>query len=385
MARKSKKRKSKPRAGKRRGNPFAKIIDVLFKDEVTPNGSDDETAAKPRGKKDDGKTGVLTKNVKGWRVAKSLDRLLSLLNLMAQIRSMASDGAIGDKDHQNRSSDHNPWVIDGTTGVVTARDITHDPKNGCSAQAIADAIVASKDKRIKYIIWNRKICSSSVSPWRWRKYSGSNPHTKHIHISVLPEKPLYDDEADWNLTGAMVDKLTTDFGVSDVGAIELAWGKKVNKSFKAKVIEVSARIGVDPNNLMAAMAFESGRTFRPDIKNPISGATGLIQFMPKTAQSLGTTTQKLAKMSAVDQLDVVEAYFAPYVGKLHDLSDLYMAILWPRAVGKPASYVLFASPTKAYTSNKGLDANDDGSVTKVEAADRVHQHLIEGMRDEFRG
>jgi hypothetical protein len=62
-----------------------------------------------------------------------------------------------------------------------------------------------------------------------------------------------------------------------------------------------------------------------------------------------------------------------------------MAILWPAAVGKPASYVLFSQPAKAYDLNRGLDANDDGTVTKTEAANRVHRHLIEGMRDEFRG
>ncbi len=41
---------------------------------------------------------------------------------------------------------------------------------------------------------------------------------------------------------------------------------------------------------MAAMAFESARTFSADIVNKASGATGLIQFMPKTAEGLGTWT-----------------------------------------------------------------------------------------------
>jgi hypothetical protein len=62
-----------------------------------------------------------------------------------------------------------------------------------------------------------------------------------------------------------------------------------------------------------------------------------------------------------------------------------MAILWPAAVGKAASFVLFAQPSKAYDLNKGLDANDDGAVTKAEAASRVQQHLVEGMREELRG
>ena len=107
--------------------------------------------------------------------------------------------------------------------------------------------------------------------------------------------------------------------------------------------------------------------------------------MPSTAKSLGTTTAKLRKMTALKQLDYVEAYFSPYRGKLKDLDDLYMAILWPRAVAKPASYVLFANPQGPYRANRGLDANNDGSVTKAEAANQVRQHLVEGLRHELRG
>jgi hypothetical protein len=151
------------------------------------------------------------------------------------------------------------------------------------------------------------------------------------------------------------------------------------------VIAISANLGIDPNYLMAAMAFESARTFDPSIQNPTTKATGLIQFMPKTAVWLGTTIRALANMTAVQQLDYVEAYFEPHKNKLKDLNDLYMAILWPKAVGKPASYVLFAQGMSAYKANKPLDANDDGSVTKAEAASKVHAHLVEGMRDEFRG
>ena len=363
--------------------PFAKIIKVLFDHEITPNRFDDEGAAKP--KKETDPAHVLTTDVSGWRVADSLMRLLEQVDRMAPNRKKASDGTIGDTSHQKRDSDHNPWVIDGTKGVVTARDITDDPANGCSAQAIADALVAARDPRVKYIIWNRRIVSAVKNPWKWRAYTGPSPHTHHIHISVQSDKALYDDRSDWNLTGAQVEKVRENFGAASVDEMQLAWGKKVSLPFKRKVIAISARLGIDPNNLMAAMAFESARTFSADIVNKASGATGLIQFMPKTAESLGTTTAKLAAMTAVEQLDFVETYFLPHAGKLGDLNDLYMAILWPKAIGKPASFVLFAAPEKAYQLNRGLDANDDGAVTKAEAANRVQQHLIEGMRAELRG
>jgi hypothetical protein len=43
-----------------------------------------------------------------------------------------------------------------------------------------------KSKRIAYIIFEGRIASSRMG-WRWRKYSGSNPHNKHCHISFHPK------------------------------------------------------------------------------------------------------------------------------------------------------------------------------------------------------
>jgi hypothetical protein len=62
-----------------------------------------------------------------------------------------------------------------------------------------------------------------------------------------------------------------------------------------------------------------------------------------------------------------------------------MAVLWPKAVGQPKSYVLFASSSKSYRANSGLDANSDGTVTKAEAADRVVRMQVEGMQTAWLG
>ncbi len=132
-----------------------------------------------------------------WRVAESLKKLRDQINQMAPNRSKASDGTIGDAAHATTNSDHNPHVKDGSIGVVTALDITHDPDDGCDAQKIVDALVKSKDQRIKYIIWNKRIISSSVQPWVWRAYTGKNPHSKHFHLSVLPSKAHYDSTLNW--------------------------------------------------------------------------------------------------------------------------------------------------------------------------------------------
>ena len=137
-----------------------------------------------------------------WRLAKSLEALRLQIDAASPRRSKASDGSIGDAAHASRSSDHNPWVKDGKTGVVTAIDITHDPRHGVDCDSIAAALKGSRDKRIKYIIWNKRIWTPEKGA-DWRPYTGSNPHDKHIHISVAVDKPRYDDPRPWQWGGAM--------------------------------------------------------------------------------------------------------------------------------------------------------------------------------------
>lgn len=139
-----------------------------------------------------------------WRVARSLLKLRDQVDALAPKRRKTSDGTTGDAAHASRDSDHNPWVIDGGTGVVTAMDITHDPDRGCDAGRLAKAIQASRDRRVKYVIWNRKIMSSTKAPWTWREYDGTNPHTEHVHVSVRSRKSAYDDATAWRI-GSLSD------------------------------------------------------------------------------------------------------------------------------------------------------------------------------------
>jgi hypothetical protein len=151
--------------------------------------------------------------------------------------------------------------------------------------------------------------------------------------------------------------------------------ENVSEPFKEKVKQIAADLETDPNFLMAIMSFETGHTFSPKKKNPLSGATGLIQFMPKTASGLGTSIQKLEKMTAEEQLDVVAQYFKPFKGKMTTLEDAYMAVLFPKAIGKGAGFVLFKSPTIAFKQNKGLDIDGNGLITVGEATQKVRKGL----------
>jgi hypothetical protein len=125
-------------------------------------------------------------------VAPALDTLLAQLNALAPRRSKLSDGALGDTAHAARFSFHNP----NADGVVQARDFTHDVAGGLDCNWLAAALIASGDKRIHEIIWNRRYWTPTGG---WVPYTGSNPHDKHLHLTVRSEPKLYNSTAPWQL------------------------------------------------------------------------------------------------------------------------------------------------------------------------------------------
>lgn len=154
-----------------------------------------------------------------WRLARSLRTYIDQINELAPGRGRASDGTIGDAAHAAGTSDHNPRVIAGlgSTPVVTAADITHDPARGCDFGRLAERLRVSRDGRIKYVIFNRRMfswyASGGYPAWTWRPYSGSNPHVHHGHLSVVADtradltRPWAIQEADMALSAQDLDAI----------------------------------------------------------------------------------------------------------------------------------------------------------------------------------
>jgi len=118
-------------------------------------------------------------------LSKSGERLRNQINDAFPDRDKRSDGWIGDLRHSSTKSDHNPAL---PSGVVRAIDVDSDLGGAANnAHYLANQLrkLAKKDKRISYIIFNKKI-ASRILFWKWRKYSGIDPHTSHIHISFTP-------------------------------------------------------------------------------------------------------------------------------------------------------------------------------------------------------
>lgn len=146
--------------------------------------------------------------------------------------------------------------------------------------------------------------------------------------------------------------------------------EKLTPTFTAKANEVATRLGMNPQDLLRIIGFETGGTFDPAVKNRAgSGATGLIQFTEQTAKALGTTTEALAQMTPEEQLDYVEKYLAPYKGKLGSLKDAYLAVFKPAAIGQGLDTPLYTKDKDglAYRQNAGLDTGNKGYVTVGDA------------------
>lgn len=119
---------------------------------------------------------------------------------------------------------------------------------------------------------------------------------------------------------------------------------KLNAELWKRIEAVAKSVGADPEHLALVMQFES--RFNPAAVNPYSGASGLIQFMPSTSRALGTTVEAIRRMSALDQMALVERYFeqtqrafAP--GRALDtLQAVAMAVFYPK--------YMFVSPSTLF-------------------------------------
>lgn len=103
-------------------------------------------------------------------------------------RDRTSDGWIGDTRHAARPSDHNPDANGWVRAIDVDRDLSGKAKPDIMPDLADQIRLAGKsgEKRIAYVIFDGRIASSRFN-WRWRKYTGSNKHNHHCHISFTKE------------------------------------------------------------------------------------------------------------------------------------------------------------------------------------------------------
>ena len=156
-----------------------------------------------------------------WILIPCLRRLFMEFDSIAPSRDHASDGSIGDTAHQHEVSDHNP----DETGSVPIHDADHinevhaiDVDNNLNesdltmekvVQFLLGRCRSGAEKRLRYIIYNRRIWSAS-SGWVQKTYTGSSPHTEHAHFSASYTSGLEASTASWHLEDIPVALTTAD-------------------------------------------------------------------------------------------------------------------------------------------------------------------------------
>jgi hypothetical protein len=151
----------------------------------------------------------------------------------------------------------------------------------------------------------------------------------------------------------------------------------IRSEFQSKVNQIARELNIKADWLMTVMFAESRLNHRA--VNASSGATGLIQFLPSTAVSLGTTVAALKGMTPVQQLDYVKSYLYPYRNKMTSVYETYLAVFYPAALGKADSYVLFSKGSVAYSQNAALDADKDGKITKSDVKNWFGRYVKQGV------
>jgi hypothetical protein len=145
-----------------------------------------------------------------WILVACLKQLFAEFSVVAPGRDHASDGSIGDTAHQHEVSDHNP----DETGSVPIHDADHvnevhaidvdvdlrEP--GLTMETVVQFLLGrcrnGSEKRLRYIIYNRRIWEAS-NAWKQRAYTGASAHTEHAHFSASYDTGREASTASWHL------------------------------------------------------------------------------------------------------------------------------------------------------------------------------------------
>jgi hypothetical protein len=135
---------------------------------------------------------------------------LNEATLLFPTRRKTSDGTCASQQHhdQNPGSDHEPTIEYKGKWYESAFDLSDDKLSGCDADRMVEDLRVKRDIRVKYVIAERRMYSSYsghdqktgklFKPYEWRPYYGPNPHTTHVHVSILPMH-IFNDDPWWSV------------------------------------------------------------------------------------------------------------------------------------------------------------------------------------------
>ena len=273
-------------------------------------------------------------------------------------------GSVKDTTPEKTSGGDNTLNLDSVEEQV-AKLLTN-PMEGAKP---ADAPTAEVEKKSAIVPKNDVIDDKSVDQkvGFFNRFFGS-PAQAGTLDEFIAQGGVLPDQSTFDLTGASQDIIGDD--VEFIEAI-----KKVSKKRQ-----------INPAELLGLIASES--SLDPKAFNEDSGAAGLIQFLPKVAEDLGTNTDEILKMSRAQQVDLIDKYFE--MNKLPNnptAGQLKTNVLMPFYTDESDDFELMTKFDKftdgqqgfpnVFDVNKGLDYNKDGFVTIGEAGESITRKMDE--------
>ena len=134
--------------------------------------------------------------------------------------------------------------------------------------------------------------------------------------------------------------------------------------FNSVLESLSKKSGINKDWVNRLIHIESGGD--PSAHNPHGSASGIVQMIDATAKAMGTSAEELRHMTASEQLPFAFKYWNQYKDKIKQPSDLYIANMYPAALGKSDDYAIGTdqqSRAKLAKLNPAIDVDKDQQIT----------------------
>lgn len=152
------------------------------------------------------------------------------------------------------------------------------------------------------------------------------------------------------------------------GQVDVPENLREDTRFMNEITRVAQRFGRPVSEFMRVIQGESN--FNPTIRNGDSGATGLFQFIPSTASMLGTSTDSIANMTPVQQVQLYEKYLDSFDYDGSNALGIMQAA--PAYANRSNGSVIYSVGSRAWEQNPGWRDGEGGAIT-VRSINRYYE------------
>lgn len=198
-------------------------------------------------------------------------------------RSKSYDGWIGDAAHAKTKSDHNP----DAKGRVRAVDLTAEGARGASLAEVAIAALKARGQK-GYVIHNGRIANPDVQGGAWRRYTGSNPHTHHVHVSAHTQLA---SSARWGVVRLTPPRVSGILDRNTIALLQTLVGARVDGVMGKETIgKLQKLVGVEADGLMGPVTARAVEEYLAAPVEQIPGwYPGLIRALQRRLADLVNT------------------------------------------------------------------------------------------------